>query len=115
MTDRKYLPMLAELIDRLSIVQLKEIYIAEHAEEYRTERALIEYEKLAAVYPAERQGLMAQLGAARILLKRLDRPHDALRLYEAASASAVPHLDCERDIQSGIKEAEAALSQKVSV
>ena len=44
MTDRKYLPTLAELIDRLSIVQLKEIYIAEHAEEYRTERALIEHD-----------------------------------------------------------------------
>ena len=44
MTDRKYLPTLAELIDRLSIVQLKEIYIPEHAEEYRGERALIEHD-----------------------------------------------------------------------
>jgi len=43
-TDRKYLPTLAELIDRLSIVQLKEIYIPEHAEEYRGERALIEHD-----------------------------------------------------------------------
>ena len=44
MPDRKYLPTLAELIDRLSIVQLKEIYIPEHAEEYRAERALIEHD-----------------------------------------------------------------------
>ena len=78
-------------------------------------RALNEYEKLAAAHPRERQGLMAQLGAARILLKRLDRPHDALRLYEAASTSAVPHLDFERDIESGIQEAKDALLQRTSV
>lgn len=35
--DRKYLPTLAELIDRLSIVQLKEIFIPEHREEYAKE------------------------------------------------------------------------------
>ncbi len=78
-------------------------------------RALREYEKLAAAYPAERQGLMAQIGAARILLKRLDRPDEALRLYEAASTSAVPHLDLEREIESGIQEAEDALSQRASM
>jgi len=72
-------------------------------------RALNEYEKLAAAYPTERQGLMGQLGAARILLKRLNRPREALRLYEAASASTVPHLDLERDIELGIKEAKDAL------
>ena len=58
---------------------------------------------------------MAQLGAARILLKRLDRPHDALRLYEAASAAIVPHLDLEQDIQSGIREAKTALSQRAAL
>ena len=31
---RKYLPTLAELIDRLSIAQLKEVFITEHKEEY---------------------------------------------------------------------------------
>ena len=35
--DRKYLPTLAELIDRLSITQLKEIFIPEHKEEYAKE------------------------------------------------------------------------------
>ena len=72
-------------------------------------RALNEYENLAAAYPTERLGLMGQLGAARILLKRLNRPREALRLYEAASASTVPHLDLERDIELGIKEAKDAL------
>ena len=77
--------------------------------------ALSEYEKLAAAYPAERQGLMAQLGAARILLTRLHRPDEALRLYEAVSASAVPHLDLESDIELGIREAKTVLSRRVSM
>ena len=36
---RKYLPTLAELVDRLSIVQLKEVFITEHKEEYAKEIA----------------------------------------------------------------------------
>ena len=34
---RKYLPTLSELIDRLSIVQLKEVFIPEHKELYAKE------------------------------------------------------------------------------
>ena len=34
---RKYLPTLSELIDRLSIVQLKEVFIPEHKDEYAEE------------------------------------------------------------------------------
>ena len=37
MTDRKYLPTLSELVDRLSIAQLKEVFISEHKEEYAQE------------------------------------------------------------------------------
>ena len=37
--NRKYLPTLSELIDRLSIVQLKEVFIADHKEEYAKEIA----------------------------------------------------------------------------
>ena len=37
MDNRKYLPTLSELIDRLSIVQLKEVFIAEHKTEYSKE------------------------------------------------------------------------------
>ena len=39
MTHRKYLPTLSELIDRLSIAQLKEVFISEHKEEYAQEIA----------------------------------------------------------------------------
>lgn len=39
--ERKYLPTLADLVDRLTIVQLKAIFIPEHAAEYVAERALI--------------------------------------------------------------------------
>lgn len=37
MANRKYLPTLAELVDRLSISQLKEVFISEHKEEYSKE------------------------------------------------------------------------------
>ena len=75
------------------------------------ERAVSEYQKLAVAYPSERRSVLARLSAARICLKRLNRPQDALRLYEGASASAVPHLDLEPDIQLGIHDARAVLSQ----
>jgi len=42
--DRKYLPTLAELIDRLSITQLKEVFITEHKEEYSKEIKDIVYD-----------------------------------------------------------------------
>ena len=37
MNQRKYLPTLSELIDRLSIAQLKEVFISEHKDEYSKE------------------------------------------------------------------------------
>ena len=37
MKERKYLPTLSELIDRLSIVQLKEVFIQDHKQEYAQE------------------------------------------------------------------------------
>jgi len=37
--NRKYLPTLSELIDRLSIAQLKEVFIPEHKDEYALEIA----------------------------------------------------------------------------
>jgi hypothetical protein len=39
MNERKYLHTLGDLIDRLSIVQLKEVFISEHKEEYSKEIA----------------------------------------------------------------------------
>lgn len=41
MTERQYLPTFAELVDRLSIVLLKMIFIPEHREAYKAERDLI--------------------------------------------------------------------------
>jgi len=43
-TNRIYLPTLAELVDRLSIVQLKAIFIPENRAEYMHERGLIEHD-----------------------------------------------------------------------
>ena len=44
MSERKYLPTLAELIDRLSIIQLKEVFITEHKEHYAKEIADIQHD-----------------------------------------------------------------------
>jgi hypothetical protein len=44
MSTRKYLPTLSELIDRLSIVQLKEVFISEHKDEYAKEIADITHD-----------------------------------------------------------------------
>tara|TARA_R110000751_G_scaffold15798_3_gene50811 strand:- start:3127 stop:3522 length:396 start_codon:yes stop_codon:yes gene_type:complete len=41
---RKYLPTLSELVDRLSIVQLKEVFIVEHKKEYAKEIAEITHD-----------------------------------------------------------------------
>jgi hypothetical protein len=37
MKQRKFLPTISELIDRLSIVQLKEVFISDHKREYSEE------------------------------------------------------------------------------
>lgn len=81
---------------------------AEQLQEF--DRALSEYINLTKAYPTERQSLTAQLSAARLCLKRLNRPQDALTIYQSAAASPIPHLDWEQIIQSGIKEAKAALA-----
>ena len=44
MTQRKFLPTLADLVDRLAIIQLKAIFIPEHRKEYDQERADIEHD-----------------------------------------------------------------------
>jgi tetratricopeptide (TPR) repeat protein len=73
------------------------------------DRAMSELQNLIQAYPAERQALMAQMAAARICLKRLNRPEDALKFYKAAAESKVPHLDLEPAILAGRKEATAAV------
>jgi hypothetical protein len=44
MPDRKYLPTLSELVDRLSIAQLKEVFIKDHKDEYAKEISDIIYD-----------------------------------------------------------------------
>ena len=72
-------------------------------------RAADEYAELAKTYPAEKQGLLAQIGAGRIYLKRLNRPAEALQMYEAAQCSPMPHADWQATIDKGIAEAKKAL------
>jgi membrane associated rhomboid family serine protease len=86
---------------------------AEEMQEF--DRAFSEYHELAQSYPTERQALTAQLSAARLCLKRLNRPQDALVLYQTAAASPIPHLDWDQHIQAGIKEAKAAMSSSNAI
>ncbi|HEV2521408.1 MAG TPA: rhomboid family intramembrane serine protease [Candidatus Acidoferrales bacterium] len=72
-------------------------------------RAAEEYSELAQAYPAEKQGLLAQMAAGRLYLKRLNRASDALRFYEAAHASGIPHADWQPTIDKGVAEAKKAL------
>jgi membrane associated rhomboid family serine protease len=74
------------------------------------QRAVNEYEALASTYPAEKQSLLAQMAAGRLCLKRLNDPQRALRFYQAAAASSVPHLDWEANIQKGIEDAQRLLA-----
>jgi membrane associated rhomboid family serine protease len=72
------------------------------------DRAVSEYEKLAAAHSNTKQALLAQIAAGRLCLKRLNRPADALRFYQAAAQSPIPHLDWETNIQAGLKAAQEA-------
>jgi membrane associated rhomboid family serine protease len=86
---------------------------AEEMQEF--DRACSEYHELAQAYPTDRQALTAQLSAARLCLKRLNRPQDALVLYQTAAVSPIPHLDWDQHIQAGIKEAKAAMSSQNAI
>jgi membrane associated rhomboid family serine protease len=83
--------------------------VAEKLQDFEMARA--EYEKLASAYPADRQSIVAQIGAARLCLQKLNQPDKALQLFQAADKSLVPHLDWEQSISAGIREAKAALAQ----
>ena len=62
---RKYLPTIAELIDRLSIVQLKEVFISEHKEEYAKEIEDI-------IHDLDLEGLDGNLIRAIIVLSQMN-------------------------------------------
>ena len=62
---RKYLPTVSELIDRLSIVQLKEVFIPEHKEEYAQEIKDI-------IHDLELEGLDGELIRAVIVTAQMN-------------------------------------------
>jgi len=43
-------------------------------------------------------------------LKKLNRPEEGLKFYKAATASNVPHLGWEANIQAGLQDAQRALT-----
>lgn len=73
------------------------------------EQAVDEYGRLATAFPNERPALLALLSAGRLSLKNLNRPADALRFYQAADKSPVPHLDWDANIRNGIEAAQKAV------
>ena len=62
---RKYLPTISELIDRLSIIQLKEVFIPEHKEEYAEEIKDI-------VHDLDELGLDGKMIRATIVLSQMN-------------------------------------------
>jgi len=79
----------------------------------RLERAVAEYDRLAKTYPGEQHSLLALMAAGRLSLK-LNQPAEALRLFQVAMTSEVPHLDWETSILGGIREAEKALAAEAT-
>ena len=63
--NRKYLPTLSELIDRLSIAQLKEVFITEHKEEYAEEIQDI-------MHDIDLEGIDAELIRAVVVLAQMN-------------------------------------------
>jgi len=54
------------------------------------------------------------VAAGRLYLKKLNNPEEALRCYEKAHASLVPHLDWQPNIEEGVRDAKAAAFVLVS-
>lgn len=74
------------------------------------DRAATEYVRLAEAHPTEKQNILALVAAGRLYLKKLNNPEEALRCYEKANASPVPHLDWQPNIDAGLRDAKAAAS-----
>ncbi len=75
------------------------------------DRAAAEYENLAHAYASEKSSVPALVSAARIQLKQLNRPDEAIRLYREAQNSTIPHRDWDGAIKIGLKEAETTASR----
>jgi hypothetical protein len=68
--QRKYLPTFSELVDRLSITQLKEVFISEHKEEYAQEIAEICHD--IDIFLKEAQTIDAELIRAIVVLSQMN-------------------------------------------
>ena len=68
--QRKYLPTFSELVDRLSITQLKEVFISEHKEEYAQEIAEICHD--IDIFLKEAQTIDAELIRAVVVLSQMN-------------------------------------------
>jgi tetratricopeptide (TPR) repeat protein len=75
------------------------------------DRAATEYERLAQAHPTEKQSILSLVAAGRLYLKKLNRPDEALKCYESANTSKVPHLDWQPNIDAGLRDAKTALQQ----
>ena len=71
MNNRKYLPTLAELIDRLSISQLKEVFITDHKEEYAQEIADIVHD-IELCLDESKSGVTAETIRAIVVLSQMN-------------------------------------------
>jgi hypothetical protein len=71
MTQRKYLPTLSELIDRLSIAQLKEVFIADHKEEYAEEIKQIVHD-IQLCLEESTEGVTAEIVRAIVVLSQMN-------------------------------------------
>jgi membrane associated rhomboid family serine protease len=79
-------------------------------EKQEFERALGEYQELAEAYPKDRQSLMALMAGARVAMNKVQRPEQAINLYQAVATSNLPHMDLDSSIEAGMKQARAALA-----
>ncbi len=78
------------------------------------ERALYEYDNVAQTYKATREAVLAQIGAGKVCLEKLNRAKDAVKYYTAAAASPAPHEDLNAEIQDGLAAAGANISPVVT-
>ena len=67
---RKYLPTLAELVDRLSITQLKEVFIKDHKKEYGQEIKDIMHD--IDIELAKADGITAEVVRAIVVLSQMN-------------------------------------------
>ncbi len=70
--QRKYLPTLSELIDRLSIVQLKEVFITEHKKEYSKEISDIVHDIQVCLDNCDDEEITAEFIRAVVVLSQMN-------------------------------------------